>query len=226
MRLDGKIVLITGATGGLGQAVTPAFSKAGATVAVVARQGPEKRMDAVFTVAGDVTDEGDVRRAMAEVIGKAGRIDCLVNLVGAFAPGRITDTEPSVWQKMLSLNATSAFLLSKMVGAHMVEQGAGRIIHIAARAALDPFSGAGAYIVAKSAMVALIKVLALEIGGSGVTVNGVLPTTIDTPANRTSMPTADFNTWVKPESIAELLVFLASEEAGAINGALIPIGSP
>src|SRR5687767_5064277 len=147
MRLDGKIVLITGATGGLGQAVTPAFSKAGATVAVVGRRVPEERIDGVFTVAGDVTDEGDVRRAVAEVIGKTGRIDGLVNLVGGFAPGRIMETEPSVWQKMLSLNVTSAFLLSKTVGAHMVEQGAGRIIHIAARAALDPFAGAGAYIV-------------------------------------------------------------------------------
>lgn len=84
----------------------------------------------------------------------------------------------------------------------------------------------GAYVVAKSAMVALIKVLALEVGDSVVTANGVLPTTIDTPANRTSMPTADFNRWLKPESIAHLLVFLASEGAGAINGALIPIGSP
>jgi NAD(P)-dependent dehydrogenase (short-subunit alcohol dehydrogenase family) len=130
-----------------------------------------------------------------------------------------------VWHKMLSLNLTSAFLLSKAVISHMVERGAGRIMHIAARAAVDPFPGAAAYIVAKSGLIALIKTLAIELAGSGVSVNGVLPTTIDTPANRKSMPSADPGKWVSPESIARLLVFLASDEAAPINGALIPVGT-
>jgi NAD(P)-dependent dehydrogenase (short-subunit alcohol dehydrogenase family) len=115
--------------------------------------------------------------------------------------------------------------VSKAVAAHMMQRGAGRIIHVAARAALDPLPGAGAYIISKSAMVALIRVLALELADSGVSINGVLPTTIDTPANRQSMPTADFTKWVKPESIAQLLIFLVSNAASALTGALIPIGS-
>jgi NAD(P)-dependent dehydrogenase (short-subunit alcohol dehydrogenase family) len=225
MRLDGRVVLIAGATGGLGQAVTPAFLQAGATLAVVARQMPQDRPEGMLMVTGDVTDEADVRRMVAEVIQRAGRIDCLVNLVGGFSPGRVTETETSVWQKMLALNVTSAFLLSKTVAAHMVQRRAGRIVHIGSQAAVYPFPGAAAYIVAKSALVALVKVLTLELGGSGIRVNGVLPTTIDTPVNRTSMPQADFSTWVKPESIAQLLVYLCSEEAAAIHGALIPVGS-
>jgi NAD(P)-dependent dehydrogenase (short-subunit alcohol dehydrogenase family) len=225
MRLDGKVILITGAAGGLGRAVTPAFYKAGATVAVVDRQGLPERMEGALMVSGDVTDEADVRRIVAETIQQAGRIDCLVNLVGGFSPGRITETDLSVWQKMLTMNVTSAFLLSKAVAAHMAQRRAGRILHIAARAALDPFPGAAAYIVSKSALVGLIRVLALELGSSGISINGILPTTIDTPANRKSMPQADFSKWVQPDAIAQLLIFLASEEAAAINGALIPIGS-
>jgi NAD(P)-dependent dehydrogenase (short-subunit alcohol dehydrogenase family) len=126
---------------------------------------------------------------------------------------------------MLSLNVTSAFFLSKAVLPHMMERRSGRILHIAARAALDPFAGAAAYLVSKSALVALIRVLAVETTGSGVTVNGILPTTIDTAANRKSMPDADPSKWVKPESIAQLLICLASDEASTINGALIPIGN-
>jgi NAD(P)-dependent dehydrogenase (short-subunit alcohol dehydrogenase family) len=205
--------------------VTPAFSKAGATVAVVDRSGPQERMEGALRLSGDVTDEADVRRIITETIQQAGRIDCLVNLVGGFSPGRLTETDMSVWQKMLTMNVTSAFLLSKTVAAHMTQRRAGRILHIAARAALDPFPGAAAYIVAKSALLALIRVLALELGSSGISVNGVLPTTIDTPANRKGMPQADFSKWVQPDSIAQLLVFLASDEAAAINGAFIPVGS-
>jgi NAD(P)-dependent dehydrogenase (short-subunit alcohol dehydrogenase family) len=205
--------------------VTPAFSKAGATVAIVERQGLEEGLNGMLTIRGDVTDEADVRRIVAEVIHRAEHIDCLVNLVGGFSPGQVMETDTSVWQRMLAMNVTSAFFLSKTVAAHMAQRRTGRILHIAARAVLDPFPGAAAYIVAKSALVALIRVLALEIGGSGISVNGILPTTIDTPLNRKSIPQADFSKWVQPESIAQLLVFLASEESAAINGALIPIGS-
>jgi NAD(P)-dependent dehydrogenase (short-subunit alcohol dehydrogenase family) len=126
---------------------------------------------------------------------------------------------------MLTLNLTAAFLLSRAVVPSMIEQGSGRVIHIGARAAIDPFPGAAAYLVSKSGLVAMIKVLALELAGSGVNINSVLPTIIDTPVNRQNMPDADYNKWVKPESIAQLLLFLASDEASAINGALIPIGS-
>ena len=223
--LNGKVVMITGALGGLGQTVTESFSQAGAKVVVVSRELPGKLAEGLVGVQADVTDEADVRRLMKEAVEKTTGIDCLVNLVGGFAMGRLADTDASAWSRMLSLNLTSAFLLSREATRLMTKQGAGRMIHIAARAAVDPFPGAGAYIVSKSGLLALIKVLALELAGSGVKVNGVLPSTIDTPANRESMPDADPNQWVKPDAIAALLVFLASDEAEALNGALIPIGA-
>jgi NAD(P)-dependent dehydrogenase (short-subunit alcohol dehydrogenase family) len=145
--------------------------------------------------------------------------------VGGFAMGRLADTEVEIWERMLAMNVTPAFLLSKAVIPHMTKQGHGRILHVAAWAAVEPFPGAAAYIIAKSSLIALIKVLALELKGSGVTVNGVLPNTIDTPANRANMPKVDPSTWTKPESIAEALLFLASEEAGQVSGAAIPVGT-
>lgn len=223
--LNGKVVMITGAMGGLGQTVTGAFSQAGAKVMVVGRERPEKLPEGLLGLSADVTDEAEVQRLMKEAVQKTTRLDCLINLVGGFAMGRLAETDASLWSRMLSLNLTSAFLLSREATRLMVKQGFGRIIHMAARAAVDPFPGAGGYIVSKSGLLALIKVLALELAGSGVKVNGVLPSTIDTPANRQSMPDADFTQWVKPEAIAALLVFLASDEADALNGALIPIGS-
>ena len=172
----------------------------------------------------DVTDEADVQRVVDEAIRTHGRIDALINLVGGFAMGRVVETDVALWQRMLTMNVTAAFLLSKAVLPHMVARGTGRIMHVAAWAAVEPFPGAAAYIVSKSSLLALIKVLALELSGSGVTVNGVLPNTIDTPANRASMPQTDPSTWTRPESIADTLLFLASEEARQISGAAIPIG--
>jgi len=217
--------MITGASGGLGQTVTEMFSRAGAKVVVVSRNIPDTPAEGLVGIPADVTDEADVQRLMIAVVQKTSRIDCLINLVGGFAMSPLAETELSTWSNMLSLNLTSAFLLSRAMMPIMTTQGSGRIIHMAARAAVDPFPGAGAYIVSKSALLALIKVLALELAGSGVTVNGVLPATIDTPANRRNMPDADPSQWVKPEAIAALLVFLASDEAEAVNGALIPIGA-
>ena len=224
MTLEGKAVMVTGAMGNLAQAVLPAFRHAGARVIAVDRQVSAEPLDGMIGLGADVTKPEEVRRLVQEAIAKAGRIDVLVNLVGGFAAGRLSETEPPVWDKMLSLNLTTAFLLSQAVLRPMVQHGAGRILHVAARAAVEPFPGAAAYIVAKSGLIALIKVLALEHAGSDVSINGVLPTTIDTPANRKSMPDADWNQWVKPRDLATLLVFLASDGAKAINGALIPIG--
>jgi 3-oxoacyl-[acyl-carrier protein] reductase len=224
MRLDGKIILLTGASGGLGSVVTPILSEAGATLIIVDRKLSQDVVDRRGGFAADVTNESEVTQVVTDTVKQAGRIDGLINLVGAFAPGTAVDTDAAKWQKMLSLNVTSAFLLSRAVIPHMTARRSGRLIHIAARAALEPFSGAAAYLVAKSALVSLIRVLALELGGTRVTVNGILPGTIDTPANRESMPQADRSTWVKPESIAQVLVWLMSDDTAAINGALIPVG--
>jgi NAD(P)-dependent dehydrogenase (short-subunit alcohol dehydrogenase family) len=224
MRADGDIVLIAGGSGALGQTVVPAFVSTGARVITVDRHPPSVQTGGRTDMKVDVTDEADVRRLVDEVIRTAGRIDALINLVGGFTIGRVVETDASLWHRMLTMNLTAAFLLSKAVLPHMLKRRKGRIVHVAARAALEPFPGAAAYIVSKSGLVALIRTLSLELAGSGVTVNGVLPTTIDTPANRSSMPDADPAKWVRPESIAQTLIFLASEEASQINGALIPIG--
>lgn len=225
MSLEGKVVLIAGGSGALGQTIVPAFARSGAHVISADRNPPPEQVTEGKAMKADVTDEAAVRRLVDGVIRTAGRVDVLVNLVGGFAAGRIADTDASLWHRMLTVNLTPAFLLSKGVLRHMTDRGSGRILHVAAWAAVEPFPGAGAYIVAKSGLLALISVLALELKDSGVTVNGVLPTTIDTPANRANMPEADPSSWTKPESIAELLIFLASDEAGQISGAAVPIGT-
>ena len=224
MRTDSNIVMIAGGSGALGQTVVPSFVAAGARVITVDQHTPSVQTEGRTDMKADVTDEVDIRRLVDEVIRTAGRIDALINLVGGFAMGRVVETDASLWHRMLTMNLTAAFLLSKAVLPHMLERRIGRIVHVAARAALEPFPGAAAYIVSKAGLVAMIRTLSLELAGSGVTVNGVLPTTIDTPANRSSMPDADPSKWARPESIAQTLIFLASREASQINGALILIG--
>lgn len=224
VRADGNVVLIAGGSGALGQTVVPSFVAAGARVITVDQHPPSVQAERCTGMKADATDEADVRHLVDEVIRTAGHIDALINLVGGFAIGRVVETDASLWHRMLTMNLTAAFLLSKAVLPHMLERRTGRIVHVAARAALEPFPGAAAYIVSKSGLVALIRALALELAGSGVTVNGVVPTTIDTPANRRSMPDADPSKWAKPESIAQTLIFLTSKEASQINGALIPVG--
>jgi NAD(P)-dependent dehydrogenase (short-subunit alcohol dehydrogenase family) len=224
MQLNGKVVLIAGGSGALGQTVVPVFTRAGAQVITADRRAPSAQIASRAAMNADVADEADVQRLVNDVIREAGRIDALINLVGGFAMGRVEETDAALWQRMLTMNVTAAFLLSKAVLPHMVARGTGRIVHVAAWAAVEPFPGAAAYIVSKSSLLALIRVLALELSGSGVTVNGVLPNTIDTPANRASMPQTDPSIWAKPESIADTLLFLASEEARQISGAAIPIG--
>lgn len=224
MQLNGKVVLIAGGSGALGQTVVPAFTRAGAQVISADRRARPAQIASGAAMNADVADEADVQRLVHDVVRKVGRIDALINLVGGFAMGRVEETDAALWQRMMTVNVTAAFLLSKAVIPHMVARGTGRIVHVAAWAAVEPFPGAAAYIVSKSSLLALIRVLALELRGSGVTVNGVLPNTIDTPANRASMPQTDPSTWTRPESIADTLLFLASEEARQISGAAIPIG--
>ena len=222
MEMKGKVVLITGGAGALGQTVVPAFVSAGASV-ILGDRNPVQ-VPGVTALTADFTDQTQVRNLVDEVIRTSGRLDALINLVGGFATGRVVETDVSVWQRMLTMNLTSAFLLSQAVLPSMLQRGQGRIVHVAARAALEPFSGAAAYIVSKAGLIGLIRTLSLELAGSGVTVNAVLPSTIDTPANRRAMPTADPSRWARPDSIAQTLTFLASDAASQTNGALIPIG--
>jgi NAD(P)-dependent dehydrogenase (short-subunit alcohol dehydrogenase family) len=222
MGMKGKIVLITGGAGALGQTVVPAFVSAGASVILGDLNPPQ--LSGVTTLKADFTDPTQVRDLLNEVFQKSGRLDALINLIGGFATGRVVDTDVSLWQRMLAMNLTTAFLLSQAVLPFMLERRQGRIVHVAARAALEPFPGAAAYIVSKGGLITLIRTLSTELDGSGVTINGVLPTTIDTPVNRKAMPAADPSKWARPESIARTLMFLASDDASQINGALIAIG--
>jgi NAD(P)-dependent dehydrogenase (short-subunit alcohol dehydrogenase family) len=222
MDMKGKVVLITGGAGALGQTVVPAFVSTGASV-ILGDRTPVQ-MPGITALKADFTDHTQVRNLVDEVIRTSGRLDALINLVGGFATGRLVETDVSLWQRMLTMNLTSAFLLSQAVLPFMLQHGQGRIVHVAARAALEPFTGAAAYIVSKTGLIGLIRTLSSELEGSGVTVNAVLPSTIDTPANRRAMPAADPSKWARPDSIAHTLTFLASEAASQINGALIPIG--
>lgn len=220
--MKGKVVLITGGAGALGQTVVPAFVSTGASV-ILGDLNP-LQAPGVTALKADFTDQTQVRGLVDEVIRTSGRLDALINLVGGFAIGRVVETDVSLWQRMLTMNLTSAFLLSQAVLPHMLKRGQGRIVHVAARAAIEPFAGAAAYIVSKAGLIGLIRTLSTELEGSGVTVNAVLPSTIDTPANRKAMPAADPSKWTRPDSIAQALAFLASDAASQINGALIPIG--
>ena len=222
MEMKGKVVLITGGAGTLGQTVVPAFVSTGASVFLGDRHPVQ--LPGVTALTADVTDQTQVRNLVDEVIRTSGRLDALINLVGGFATGRLIETEVSLWQRMLTMNLTSAFLLSQAVLPSMLQRGQGRIVHIAARAALEPFAGAAAYIVSKTGVIGLVRTLSSELEGSGVTVNAVLPSTIDTPANRRAMPAADPSKWARPDSIARTLTFLASDASSQINGALIPMG--
>ena len=222
--MDKKVVVIAGGSGGLGQTVVPSLRNAGARIITADRNPSAALVESGAAIKVDVTNEGDVRRLVEEALRREGHIDALVNLVGGFTTGHVVETDATAWDRVLTMNLTAAFLLSKAVLPPMLERRAGRIIHIAARAAVEPFPGAAAYVVSKAGLAALIRVLSLETAGSGVTVNGILPTTIDTPANRKSMPDADVSKWVKPDAIAGLIAFLIAENAGRINGALIPVG--
>jgi len=217
-----KVVLITGGAGALGQTVVPAFVSTGASV-ILGDLNPVQ-VPGVTALKADFTDQAQVRTLVDEVIRTSGRLDALINLVGGFATGSAVETDVSLWQRMLTMNLTSAFLLSQAVLPPMLQRGQGRIVHVAARAALEPFPGAAAYIVSKAGLIGLIRTLSAELAGSGVTVNAVLPSTIDTPANRRAMPAADPSKWARPDSIAQALMFLASDAASQINGALLPVG--
>ena len=159
-----------------------------------------------------------------EAVKLAAPVDTLLHLVGGFAGGQpVAETPDETWEKMLDLNLRSAYTIFRAVLPGMLKAGKGRIVAVGARAALDPMANFAAYSVSKAALVALVKTVALEVKDTGVTANVVLPSVIDTPANRAAMPSADASKWVTPESIAGLLVWLTSDAARDVNGAVIPI---
>jgi len=215
-------ILITGAAGGLGNAVIEAFLGTGATVygADMLWKHQPHANPRFHPIEANLLSSAECDR----VIQLATPVEAVLHLVGGFAGGQtVAETPDETWQQMLDLNLRSACLILRAALPHMVKAGRGRIVAVGARAALDPMQNFGAYSVSKSALVALIKTTAREFQASGITANVVLPSTIDTPGNRAAMPNADFSKWVAPESIADLMVWLVSDSGRDVNGAAIPI---
>jgi NAD(P)-dependent dehydrogenase (short-subunit alcohol dehydrogenase family) len=232
-RFESKVVLVAGGTGGLGRAVTLALLEEGAKVIATFRV--QEELDAVKGSAGanatsldgmsvDVTDEAAVRQLVEKILAKHGRLDAVVNTVGGYAGGvKFWEMESKVFDQMLALNLRSGYALSRAAARAMLKQGRGAIVNIAAKAAFDHAAGAAAYAASKAAAVAMLDSLAADLKGTGVRVNSILPSIIDTQANRKAMPNADFAKWPKPEDIARVILFLCSEDARVIHGAAIPV---
>lgn len=232
-KFDGKVVLVTGGTGGLGHAVSLAFLEEGAKVVVTYRA--QEQFTALKAAAGkagaelqgysvDVADEAAVRQLVEKIVGKYRRLDAMVNTVGGYAGGtKLWELETKVFDQMLAMNLRSGYALSRAAVRAMLKEGHGAIVNVAAKAALDHAAGAAAYAASKSAAVALLDSLAADLKGSGVRVNTILPSIIDTEANRKAMPKADFAKWPKPEDIARVILFLCSDDARVIHGAAIPV---
>jgi NAD(P)-dependent dehydrogenase (short-subunit alcohol dehydrogenase family) len=232
-KFEGKAVLVAGGTGGLGRAVSRAFLEEGARVVVTYRK--QEEFNALKAAAGangsqiegnsvDVTDEAAVRQLIEKIATKHGQLDALVNTVGGYAGGvTLWELESKVFDQMLALNLRSAYALSRAAVPTMLKQGHGAIVNVASKAAVDHAAGAAAYAASKAAAVAMLDSLAADLKGRGVRVNSILPSIIDTEANRKAMPKADFAKWPKPEDIARVILFLCSDEARVIHGAAIPV---
>ncbi|MGB2636494.1 MAG: SDR family NAD(P)-dependent oxidoreductase [Candidatus Acidiferrum sp.] len=229
---NGKVALVAGGTGGLGNAVTLAFLEVGYTVAVTYQTpekwaalqkdvGPSERLEGYRV---DVTDEAAVKGLIETLVSKHGRLDALVNNVGAYAGGiKLWELQESVFEKMLAQNLRSGFALAHGAVPAMLKQGSGAIVNIAAKAALDHAAGASAYAASKAAALAMMDSLAADLKGTGVRVNSILPSIIDTEANRKAMSGSDFAKWPKPADIARVILFLCSDDAKVVQGAAVPV---
>jgi NAD(P)-dependent dehydrogenase (short-subunit alcohol dehydrogenase family) len=226
MPLSDKVILITGANGGLGAAVTNAFLDAGARVAGVAKkiQNSDFPHPNFIAYSAELGSSDAARATVAAVIAKWDRIDALVHLVGAFTGGKsVAETGDDALDQMLDVNLRAAFHMIRAVLPGMRTRGAGCILAIGSRTAVEPQPMLGAYSASKAALVSLVRTVALENKDRGISANVILPGTMDTPANRAAMPGTDPAKWVQPAQVASLLVHLASNQASQISGAVIPI---
>jgi NAD(P)-dependent dehydrogenase (short-subunit alcohol dehydrogenase family) len=224
-----KQVLLTGGTGGLGMGVTPLVIAQGAKVTIPYRSEKDvERLKKVLSpsafetirfVSVDLTDEAAVQQLIEDM----GRVDVLIHLVGGFAMGKIHEYSFADWQKDFNLNLNTTFLVCKYSLAKMRQQGYGRIVTVGAKGAIEPNAQLGAYCASKAGVVALTKTIAEETKEMDITANCVLPTVIDTPANREAMGAENADKWVKPESLGKVICFLASEAAKDLRGAAVPV---
>jgi NAD(P)-dependent dehydrogenase (short-subunit alcohol dehydrogenase family) len=224
--LEGKVALITGASGGLGRFITEAFLAAGAKVVGVSRsiQASDFPHPGFTALPADLSDGEAARKMAGDAVARFGRVDVLVHAMGGFAGGQSVDgTDDATLDQMLDLNYRSAFFVARAVLPHMRRQGGGRILAVASRQAVEPGAMVGAYSASKAALVALVRAIALENKDRDISANTVLPGTMDTPANRTANPKGDPSLWVQPAQVAALLVHLASDAGAQVTGAAIPI---
>jgi len=227
--MNGKQVLLTGGTGGLGMGVTPAVLALGAKVTIPYLLDSEvERLQAILSptdfsqirfVSVDLSSES----AVEQLVDEMGRVDVLIHLVGGFSMGKTHEYSYEQWKKDFDLNLNTTFLVCKHSLRKMLEHGYGRIVTVGSRGAVQPGGQLAAYCASKAGVVALTKAIADETKGTNITANSVLPSVIDTPANRQAMGTEEADKWVKPESLAQVICFLASVAAKDMRGAAIPV---
>jgi NAD(P)-dependent dehydrogenase (short-subunit alcohol dehydrogenase family) len=232
-KFQNKVALVAGGTGGLGRPVALAFIEQVCKVTVTYRRAEE--WNALQSAAGahkqnlegfsiDVTDQSAVAGLIRNLVAKHGHLDALVNTVGGYVGGvNLWELDAKMFEQMLALNLRSGFELSRAAIPVMLKQSSGSIVNVAAKAAVDHGAGASAYAASKAAAVAMMDSLAADLKGTGVRVNSILPSIIDTEANRKAMPKSDFAKWPKPEDIARVILFLCSDDAKVIHGAAIPV---
>jgi NAD(P)-dependent dehydrogenase (short-subunit alcohol dehydrogenase family) len=222
--MNGKVIVITGALGALGRVVVVEALARRARIASVDHAPTQAPATAdLFELGGiDLTDPAQARKAIEVAASHFGKLDALINIAGGFAFETVADGDPGSWKRMYALNVMTALNASRAAIPHLVASGSGRIVNVGAMGALQAGSGMGAYAASKAGVHRLTEALAAELKGK-VTVNAVLPSIIDTAANRASMPKADFTNWVQPKELADVILFLASDAASAVTGALLPV---
>ena len=225
-----RVVVVTGAFGALGSALAKAFAGTGARLALIDLSQPAAELQAQYGGAGhmllggvDLADVEGTPKVMAAIAMRFGGIDVLVNVAGGFRWQKIADGDIETWDSLYSMNLRSAVVACRSALPAMFERGGGRIINIGAGAAAKAGLGMGAYAASKAGVQRLTEALAEEVKDKNITVNAILPGIIDTHRNRLDMPKADFTRWVSPDSIAKVILFLASEDSAAITGAAIPV---
>lgn len=230
MTFRNQTVLVTGAAGQLGLAVSRAFARQGANLVLLGRNQASlaaawgETSEASLFVAADLLDQAQVNEAVAQGVARFGRMDVLCNIAGGFTMGEpVHQTSDATWDLMHDLNVRTVLNMARAVVPRMLDGAGGKIINIAATAAQRGAPDMGAYCAAKSAVVRLTESMAAELRGQGINVNCVLPSILDTPANRLAMPTADPRRWVAPDDLAQVVLFLASPAAIAIHGAALPV---
>jgi NAD(P)-dependent dehydrogenase (short-subunit alcohol dehydrogenase family) len=228
--VKGKAIAITGAFGALGAATALVAAEQGARVALIDRAAHapaglfDSHSDTIRLVTGvNLTDEAQAAAAVRAAHEQLQGLDVLINVAGAFRWQTVADGDPAVWDQMFAVNLKTALFTSRAAIPLLRQSQQGRIINIGANAALKAGAGMGAYTASKSALHRLTESLAEELKQVGITVNAVLPSTIDTPTNRADMPKADFTKWVTPRALAEVILFLASDAGAPITGALLPV---